>query len=115
MPIRVIQRVSLYHGLFPGMINHNIISVLILRKGIMTRSLIDPESNSFPIIIRRGQKNLHGFQRISVLHLRNVQVGDLLTYTDLFRPDIIPSAMYLEHGSIRRKCLKGKLVILLIK
>ena len=94
------------HAGIAGGIRHKYFAVLLNDR----RSLIYPEAVALPVVIRRCQKNLHGIQRVAVLHSGDVKIGYLPADSHFFRPDVIPASFYLEDGRIQGKCLNREFV-----
>ena len=76
------------------------------------RTFIYPESNSFPVIIRCSKQYLNCFQFIRCLHLANVKIGNLFSYTYFLSPYIVMFSFIFKYSCIQRKSLKRKFVFI---
>ena len=74
------------------------------------RSLIYPESHTFPIIIRCCKKHLHRCQLARRLHFCNIKIGNLLAYSNLFCPHVVIISGILKYGCVQGECFKREFI-----
>ncbi len=118
LPRLRIQKILFFlHSQHPHTVGHSRITGGISQKDPAVPfnyswSFVDPETHSFPVIVRSGQQNLNRLQFPRRLHLADIKVGNLSAHSHLFRPDVIPPSSALKHSAVQRKISERKLVLL---
>ena len=74
--------------------------------------LVYPELPPLPVVIRGSQQHLDRSQSDGGLHPGDIQVGDLLAYPHLLRPDHIPLPSVGKHRGVQGKGPEGEGVVL---